>query len=600
MAVLQSRYEIRAGEPAPIAAPAETLDFLLHAKTRRVSIEGLETSGLVVGPGYAPDQILLAASPRAKPGEYTVTLSATSETGEERQTTLAVVVQAQVTVPPGSTRPPVVLLNGWMTGFTNTCPIATTSATTFGNLAQYLVSDGVPVVYLFDNCAVDQGNDTIETLGADLGAFLNTIKYDSGAQVPQIDLVAHSMGGLIARAYLAGIQPNQTFLPPAPTLVRKLVLIATPNFGSFVAGNYVILALRREANPPNWCRAARSYGTWPRGTSAATICAEWTPSRWLATPVPTCPACRPATCSNNASDGLVSLTSASLGFAVPRQSCPPPASCLIATLIPARIRTSAWALSHAMPPESPMSPTPSHVHRPNRSLLPRRHYGLVFDWNLAGVGPLDLARLWGNVLRDGECRRQLRLGYERGGHGEPCRSQNGGDTGTIFYTDFASGTGALLATSQSLGTINCGSLALSLGLHLGGALQDRRGRFFRHAAGQHQPAGAEPPVPPSPSTARILVRAMQWLPGSGLLRPGSATAQALTVTSWQSHGDFGKASGQPDGPADTQSGGGTTGTDTIGIMVAAPSTIAVIPASLRIRLYGGRYGSCGAAHPDHQ
>ena len=54
MALLQSRYEIRAGQPARIAAPAETLDFLLHAKTRRVSIEGMETSGLVVGPGYTP------------------------------------------------------------------------------------------------------------------------------------------------------------------------------------------------------------------------------------------------------------------------------------------------------------------------------------------------------------------------------------------------------------------------------------------------------------------------------------------------------------------------------------------------------------------
>jgi len=42
-----------------------------------------------------------------------------------------------------------------------------------------------------------------------LGAFLNTIKYDSGAQVPQIDLVAHSMGGLIARAYLAGFSPTR-------------------------------------------------------------------------------------------------------------------------------------------------------------------------------------------------------------------------------------------------------------------------------------------------------------------------------------------------------------------------------------------------------
>src|ERR1039458_5228017 len=233
MALHQTRYEIRAGEPAEIAAPAETLDFLLHAKSRRVSI-----GGLVVGPSYTGDRILLAASPRAKPGKYTVTLTATSETGEQRQTTLAVVVEAQPTVPLNSTRPPVVLVNGWMNGFTGGCPISTIS-TTFGNLAQYLTQqDGVPVVYLFDNCAVDQGNDTIETLGADLGAFLNTIQYDTGAQVPQIDLVAHSMGGLIARAYLAGLQTNESLAPPSPTLVGKLVLIATPNFGSFVAGNY--------------------------------------------------------------------------------------------------------------------------------------------------------------------------------------------------------------------------------------------------------------------------------------------------------------------------------------------------------------------------
>jgi pimeloyl-ACP methyl ester carboxylesterase len=93
------------------------------------------------------------------------------------------------------------------------------------------------VVYLFDNC-VEGANQPIETLGVDLGNFLNGIKYDDGTQVPQIDLVAHSMGGLIARAYLSGLQTNGTYLPPYYTLVRKLVLIATPNFGSFAAGNY--------------------------------------------------------------------------------------------------------------------------------------------------------------------------------------------------------------------------------------------------------------------------------------------------------------------------------------------------------------------------
>ena len=237
MALLKTRYELRLGEPAEISAPRETLDFLLHAKTRRVAIEGQDAPGLVITPNQTQDQILLAPSSKAKPGEYTVTMSATSQTGEERQTTLDVVVNPLVSVPNGTTRPPVVLLNGWIAGFTSSCPVATTSATTFGNLAQYLVSDGVPVVYLFDNCLEDP-NQPIETLANDLGAFLNTIKYDDGTQVPQIDLVAHSMGGLIARAYLAGLQPNQTYTPPANTLVRKLVLIATPNFGSFFAGNY--------------------------------------------------------------------------------------------------------------------------------------------------------------------------------------------------------------------------------------------------------------------------------------------------------------------------------------------------------------------------
>jgi pimeloyl-ACP methyl ester carboxylesterase len=210
------------GETAEIPAEAGTLDFMLHAKTRRVTIDGQDVAGLVVAPNQAQDQILLAGSSKAKPGEYAVTLSAISATGEEMHTNVDVVVKPRLTVPNGSTRPPVVLLNGWITGFANACAVATSSVTTFGNLAQYLVLDGVPVVYLFDNC-LEGPNEPIETLGNDLGTFLNQITYDDGTQVPQIDLVAHSMGGLIARAYLAALQPNETYLPPAPSLVRDLV-----------------------------------------------------------------------------------------------------------------------------------------------------------------------------------------------------------------------------------------------------------------------------------------------------------------------------------------------------------------------------------------
>ena len=584
MALLQSRYEIRAGEPARIEAPAETLDFLLHAKTRRVSIEGL-----VVGPGYTPGQVLLAASARAKPGEYTVTLSATSETGEERQTTLAVVVKPQVAVPSNSTRPPVVLVNGWMTGFSlnNSCPIATSSADTFGNLAPYLVQDGVPVVYLFDNCAVDPGN-TIEALGADLGAFLNTIKYDSGAQVPQIDLVAHSMGGLIARAYLAGIQPNETFQPPSPTLVRKLVLIATPNFGSFVAGNYVysIAAGSQSAELVPGSALLWNLATWNqyyddlRGVDALAVIGN--AGSYI-------PNLSSSIMNNNASDGLVTLTSASLGFAVPRQSFP----------------TRVVPYCHIDP-----------------SAFTNANLG-IFACNAAGIANVtDTSHLTGQIVRSflagttawssiGTVSTSdpylskyggmyFALMNSGGGYVEDLSGvswgsvtlENGGDTNTIFYTDLASGTGAYTAASQSLGTVTCSTQTLALG----------------YTSAQRCKIGAAVrSVTPLASTSLQVVAAgtTVTLNGANLgsqcggcqveaTPAGASTAQALTVTSWQSSAISVKLPANLTGLLTLQVVA-STGGDTIGIMVAAPSTIAVIPASLQFAYTVG--GTVPAAQP---
>src|SRR5271154_553520 len=197
MELQQTWYELKTGEPVPLAASSETLDFLTNAKSRAVEIEGAKAEGLTVGPDRT-GRMVLAASPLAKPGKYTVTVSATSATGEVRQAVLTAAVDSLPTVPSGSTRNPVVLLNGWEIGYNNSCPISSSSSDTFGNLAQYLNEDGVPVVYLFDNCLIDPGQ-TVEQLGNDLGAFLNSIQYDTGAQVPQIDLVGFSLGGLIAR-----------------------------------------------------------------------------------------------------------------------------------------------------------------------------------------------------------------------------------------------------------------------------------------------------------------------------------------------------------------------------------------------------------------
>ena len=164
LVVHQNRYEFRAGEATNIIVPHETLDFIMKAKSRAVRVDGSEARGFVFGPNLRGDGVLIAAAHTVKPGEYTVTLSATSETGEERVTTLSVVLNPMQSVPSNATRPPVVLLNGWQLGLSNGgCPIHS-SSDTFGNLAEYLGNDSVPVVYFFDNC-VECPNCKIEDLG---------------------------------------------------------------------------------------------------------------------------------------------------------------------------------------------------------------------------------------------------------------------------------------------------------------------------------------------------------------------------------------------------------------------------------------------------
>lgn len=310
MTLHQTRYRLRAGQPATIDAPRETLDFLLHAKTR-VEIAGKEARGFVVGPNGAGDQVLVAASLVTKPGEYTLMLSGITETGERRAATLSITVDALPLVPSSSTQPPVVLLNGWQIGFSSSCPISTSSAETFGSLEQDLLTgpDLVPAVYFFDNCA-ECFNCKIEDLGNTLAQFLGMIQYDTGALVPQVDLVGHSMGGLIARAYLSGLQGSGSLQPPTNPRIRKLILIATPNFGSFLAANNSILAGTQAAEMIPGSAFLWELNTWNQGTDdlrgvdALAIIGDqgtWPNGS--------------ATAGQNLSDGVVSITSASLGFA---------------------------------------------------------------------------------------------------------------------------------------------------------------------------------------------------------------------------------------------------------------------------------------------
>jgi uncharacterized protein (TIGR03437 family) len=130
---------------------------------------------------------------------------------------------------------PVVFLNGYQLGCAGS-----DFKSNFGSADTVLQASSLVSVY-FDNCTVQPGGSTIETLGGAFGIFLTTLRYANGTPVPQVDVVAHSMGGLIVRAYLSGKQDvaagtPATFQPPATPGIRKAVFLATPHFGSAAAG----------------------------------------------------------------------------------------------------------------------------------------------------------------------------------------------------------------------------------------------------------------------------------------------------------------------------------------------------------------------------
>ncbi len=579
MTLSQNRYEVRIGEPASIQAPQETLNFLARAKSRQLSVKGQAATGLVVAPNETQDGILIAPSSKATPGEYSVTLSATGETGEQRQTTLNVVVQPRASVPAGTTRPPVVLLNGWQTGFTGTCTVATTSATTFGNLAQYLVADGVPSVYLFDNCLEDP-NQSIETLAADLSDFLNSIKYSDGTQVPQFDLIGFSMGGLIARAYLAGLQPNQTFQPPASTLVRKLVLIATPNFGSFLAGNSAstIVAGSQSAEMLPGSAFLWNLATWNqfgddlRGVDAiAVIGNAGTYSPNLSS----------STLLNNASDGLVSLTSASMGFV--SQNAALTRIVPYCHVDPSAFTNTNWGTFNCTAGGIANVTSTSHL----TSQIVRSFLASTTAWSSIGTAPTSDPYLVGNggmffAVQNTNASYVSDLTQATWG---TVQMQSGGDSGTIFYTDFIFGSGIYSAASSSLGTITCGTVKAPVGYtnavrcKLGAAIFSVT-PLSTSATGRAVTAGTTITVTGANFGSQCSGCQVSVTPA------GSSTAQALTVTSWASTAISVKLPAGLSGMQTLQVTA-STGIDTLGLMVAGASSIGVTPSSLQFAYASG-------------
>jgi uncharacterized protein (TIGR03437 family) len=154
--------------------------------------------------------------------------------GVFRRGTQFILLAALVTTAFAQTPPPVVLVNGYQTPPCDTFP----STTTFGDLEQRLTAQGRTVVW-FNNCSVPNSGanrPTLEELASALGKRLAALT------APQVDVVAHSMGGLIVRAYLSGKSPSGSFAPPADHKVRKLVLLGSPHFGPMFGPTLSVLA----------------------------------------------------------------------------------------------------------------------------------------------------------------------------------------------------------------------------------------------------------------------------------------------------------------------------------------------------------------------
>lgn len=130
---------------------------------------------------------------------------------------------------PITTLPPVVFINGYQF---EGCP--STFSGTFGIADQVLQANG-EVSLFFSTCSLPS-NATIEDLAGAFATFLAGLKYTNGQPVTTVDVVAHSMGGLVLRCYLSGKQKTRgVFQPPTVTSVRKVVFLASPHFGTPIA-----------------------------------------------------------------------------------------------------------------------------------------------------------------------------------------------------------------------------------------------------------------------------------------------------------------------------------------------------------------------------
>jgi uncharacterized protein (TIGR03437 family) len=326
-----------------------------------------------------------------------------------------------------------------MNGFQLSCTGSTDSTLigsqdTFGQMAALLQSDGASVTF-FNNCAY--GNDVaIEQLAAELGAYISALRYTDGTPVTQVDLVAHSMGGLIARTYLAGMQSGGVLAPPLNPKVHKLVQLAAPNFGSFLT-SLLGGTQTGEMTPGSaflWNLATwNQHGDDLRGVDAIAVVGN------QGTHYP----------PGHMDDGVVGVTSGSLGFARPDVRTRVVPYCHVPVVANSLVGFFVSCLGSGIA----FIDDASHLS----AQIVRSFLADTQDWTTLGKSPSQdpVLSVFGGVMFAAQSPNgPLFDNLTRASFGDTALS-TGGDAGTIFYDEFLTGTDTFRAGGGTL-VVSCG------------------------------------------------------------------------------------------------------------------------------------------------
>ncbi|HEX3743529.1 MAG TPA: IPT/TIG domain-containing protein [Bryobacteraceae bacterium] len=441
----QLDYTVSAGGSVALDASPDTLAFIRSARTRSARSAG---GPFALAPELNGSRAMLGVPLSTAPGDYTVSLSVMSPRLEQRTATVRVTVKPFAQPDTTSAVPPVVLLDGLQLSLDGSCPIPQDSTGTFGNLQAYLQAapNHVPTVYFFENCT-ECPQCSIERLGAQLATFLNSLP------VPQVDVVAHSMGGLIVRSYLSGKQSAMgSFRPPPTVKIRKAVFLATPHFGSPLADevNTNVLFSDLYGNDPQiqemergsqfeWDLATwNQFGDDLRGVDAVAAIGNAGPMQQ--------------------SDGVVDLTSGSLDFVLPGRTRVVPYCHISST----DVGGLAGALTGCNAAGIAYIDSPSH---PSFQIVSSFLMGGT-SWESAGTSPSQdpiLSTQGGMIVVQVTAAGQYVQTLQSVTWGATALT-NGAAAGELFFNDFVpAGTATFSLTAAGSNAVACGPYTQTAG-----------------------------------------------------------------------------------------------------------------------------------------